>query len=182
MKIKPSSSDCDLTPIPGGAVTLPRIMYAHATAKPLTPEERVSKLVLPEALKPLGTYVPARVSGNMLYLSGHGPMGLDGQYVCGKLGDTIDIEAGAAAARMTGLAMLATIKQTVGSLNRVKQLVKSLGMVHCTPEFVEHVPVRHPSVYSYVTNLHGRSSMATQTSCVKCLVQKKALGLALRLG
>ena len=93
-------------------------------------------LTLPPAPKPLGLYKPALlVDGKYLYLSGHTPMQENGQLIIGRIGRDIDMEAGKLAARQVGLAMLATIQSYLGSLNRVKRLVKVLGMVNCTPEF-----------------------------------------------
>jgi enamine deaminase RidA (YjgF/YER057c/UK114 family) len=76
--------------------------------------------------------------GNFLYLSGHGTVKADGSLIIGRVGDTLDIEQGKLAARQVGLAMLATIKASVGSLDRVKRVIKVLGMVNCVPSFERH--------------------------------------------
>lgn len=99
------------------------------------------KLELPKAPKPVATYKTAMRVGNLLYVSGHGPLKTDGTMIKGCLGDDLDIEGGQAAARQTGLAILATLKETLGSLDKVVRLVKSLGMVRATPEFAEHPKV-----------------------------------------
>jgi enamine deaminase RidA (YjgF/YER057c/UK114 family) len=100
-------------------------------------EERLAalKLELPPAPKPVATYVTALRVGDLLYVSGHGPLKPDGSLIKGRLGADADLELGVAAARQTGLAILATLKAHLGSLDRVVRLVKSLGMVNSTPEF-----------------------------------------------
>lgn len=93
------------------------------------------KLVLPPAPKPVATYVTAVRHGDTLYVSGHGPLRPDGTMYTGKVGADVDLAAGQAAARQTGLAILATIKSHLGTLDRVVKLIKVLGMVNCPPEF-----------------------------------------------
>lgn len=95
-------------------------------------------LVLPPAPKPLGVYKPCLVDGKYLYLSGHGTVKEDGSLIIGRIGVDMDIEAGKLAARQVGLAMLATIKANIGSLNKVKRVIKVLGMVNATPDFERH--------------------------------------------
>jgi enamine deaminase RidA (YjgF/YER057c/UK114 family) len=99
------------------------------------------KLELPPAPAPVATYVTALRHGDLLYISGHGPLRSDGTLHTGKVGVDLDIEQGRAAARQTGLAILATVRAHLGSLDRVDRLVKVLGMVNCTPDFVEHPKV-----------------------------------------
>jgi len=98
-------------------------------------------LELPPAPKPMGVYQPIVIVGDMAYLSGHGPLLPDGKLLTGRVGHDVDLDAGKAAARQTGLAILATLKSNLGSLDRVKKLVKTLGMVNCTPEFDAHPQV-----------------------------------------
>ena len=95
-------------------------------------------LILPPAPKPLGVYKPCLQVGNLLYLSGHGPLQMDGSLLIGRVGKDIDMEEGKAAAKQVGLTMLATIVQNMGSLNKIKRVVKVFGMVNCTPEFGKH--------------------------------------------
>lgn len=95
-------------------------------------------LELPPAPKAMGVYKPVVVTGNLAYLSGHGPLQNDGTLITGRVGSETDLEGGVAAARQTGLAMLATLRAHLGSLDRVKCVVKSLGMVNCTPDFTDH--------------------------------------------
>lgn len=106
-------------------------------------EDRVKelKLELPTAPKPVATYVTAMRVGDLLYVSGHGPLRPDGTMFTGKLGADLDVPAGQAAARQTGLAILATVRHHLGSLDKVVRLVKSLGMVNSTPEFGEQPKV-----------------------------------------
>lgn len=106
-------------------------------------EQRVSELglVLPPPPKPAGVYNPLVVVGNMAYVSGHGPLNPDGSMHVGKVGQERDLEAGYAAARQTGLAILATLRAGLGSLDRVVRLVKTLGMVNCTADFAQHPQV-----------------------------------------
>jgi enamine deaminase RidA (YjgF/YER057c/UK114 family) len=106
-------------------------------------EDRLAelKLELPPAPKPVATYVTALQVGDLLYVSGHGPLRSDGSLITGKVGLDLDVPAGMAAARQTGLAILSTVRSHLGSLDRVVRLVKSLGMVNCTPNFGEQPKV-----------------------------------------
>ena len=92
-------------------------------------------LVLPQAPKPIATYKTAVRHGDLLYVSGHGPLRVDGTLSVGRVGDDLDLDGGRAAARQVGLAMLATIRDHLGSLNHVAELIKVLALVRCTPEF-----------------------------------------------
>ncbi len=105
-----------------------------------SPENNFAKLglSLPPAPKPLGVYKPCLVDGKYLYLSGHGTVQDDGSLIIGRIGVDFDMEQGKLAARQVGLAMLSTIKANLGSLNRVKRVIKVLGMVNCTPDFERH--------------------------------------------
>ena len=98
-------------------------------------------LELPPAPKPLAVYKPVMVAGNMAYVSGHGPVKTDGSLIVGRLGDDMDLAAGKAAARQVGLAILATVKEHLGSLDRVARVIKLLGMVNATPDFRDHPQV-----------------------------------------
>jgi enamine deaminase RidA (YjgF/YER057c/UK114 family) len=99
------------------------------------------KLELPPAPKPVATYVTAIQHGELIYVSGHGPLRSDGTLIAGKLGADMDVAGGQAAARQTGLAILATLRAHLGTLDKVERLIKSLGMVNSTPEFAEHPKV-----------------------------------------
>ncbi len=95
-------------------------------------------LELPPAPSPLGVYKPCLIDGKYLYLSGHGPVQNDKSLIIGRIGDALDMEQGKLAARQVGLTMLSTIKTHIGSLNKVKRVIKVLGMVNCTPDFERH--------------------------------------------
>jgi enamine deaminase RidA (YjgF/YER057c/UK114 family) len=98
-------------------------------------------LELPPAPKPAGLYTPLLLSGNMAYVSGHGPLLPDGTYITGRVGNKLDQQAGYDAARRTGLAILATLREGLGSLDRIRRVVKILGMVNCTADFAQHPAV-----------------------------------------
>jgi len=98
-------------------------------------------LELPPAPKPAGVYKPIVIAGNMAYVSGHGPLLPDGTMLTGRVGSEVDKQAGYQAARQVGLAILATLKANLGSLDKVKRLVKTLGMVNASPDFKEHPAV-----------------------------------------
>jgi enamine deaminase RidA (YjgF/YER057c/UK114 family) len=100
-------------------------------------EDRVKELnlELPPAPKPVATYVPAVRHGDLLYISGHGPLRPDGTLMTGRVGEDLDLEGGRAAARQVGLAMLATIRSQLGSLDKVVRLVKTLALVRSTDGF-----------------------------------------------
>jgi enamine deaminase RidA (YjgF/YER057c/UK114 family) len=99
------------------------------------------KLELPPAPKAVGLYRPVVEAAGMLYLSGHGPLKPDGTLIKGRVGDDLDVAAGYAAARQTGLAMLATLRKHCGSLDRIARLVKTFGLVQATPAFTDHPAV-----------------------------------------
>lgn len=111
-------------------------MSAHAS----TPEARFAALglELPTAPRPMGVYKPGLVEGRYLYLSGHGPLRTDGTLHVGRVGQDLDADQAKRVAQQVGLAMLATIRATVGSLDRVHHVVKVLGMVAATHDFERH--------------------------------------------
>lgn len=102
-----------------------------------SPSERIKSLglVLPPAPPPAGLYKPVLVVDNFLYISGQGCMRTDGTLIKGRVGDNLSLEEGTAAARQTALTMLATITTHFGDVDRIKRLVKTLGMVNCTHDF-----------------------------------------------
>lgn len=91
--------------------------------------------------KPMGNYVKAVRTGNLLYLAGHGPTKADGSNITGKVGKDLTTEQGYDAAKQTGIAILSTLKSELGDLNKVKRIVKVLGMVNCTENFVDQPKV-----------------------------------------
>ena len=96
------------------------------------------QLSLPPAPEPLGVYKPCLIDGNYLYLSGHGTLQDDGTWIVGIVGLDMDKESAKLAARQVGLAMLATIKNKLGSFNRIKRVIKVLGMVNAVQGFADH--------------------------------------------
>ncbi len=109
----------------------------------MSAETRVRELnlELPPAPKPVGVYRPLVVVGGLAFASGHGPLKPDGSLIVGRVGRDLDLTAGHAAARQTGLAILATLRAALGSLDRVERVIKVLGMVNCPPDFTEHPKV-----------------------------------------
>jgi len=107
------------------------------------PELRLKELgiILPAAPKPVGLYKPVLVIDKMLYISGTGPFKADGTLITGRVGAELDLEEGKAAARQVGLAMLSSIKTHFGELNKIKRIVKTLGMVNSIPGFEKHPAV-----------------------------------------
>ena len=95
-------------------------------------------LILPPAPAPLGVYKPFIIDGKHLYVSGHGPLQNDGSLIIGRIGDDMDVEQGKLAAQQVGLTILSTITKNVGSLDKVKRVIKVLGMVNCVAEFEKH--------------------------------------------
>jgi enamine deaminase RidA (YjgF/YER057c/UK114 family) len=93
------------------------------------------KLELPPAPKAVGVYKPALSSGNLCFTSGHVPLLPNGDLIKGCVGKDADQEAGYRAARQCGLAMLATLREHLGSLDRVQRVIKLFGLVNCTPDF-----------------------------------------------
>ena len=100
-------------------------------------EARAAELgiVIPEPMAPAGNYVVAKLLGQQLHVGGHGPVEPDGTILRGKVGDAIDLPGAQHAARLTGLQLLGSVRATVGSLDRVVQVVKVFGMVNCAPGF-----------------------------------------------
>jgi enamine deaminase RidA (YjgF/YER057c/UK114 family) len=105
-----------------------------------TPDQNFAELglSLPPAPKPLGVYKPCLIDGKYLYLSGHGPVQDNGILVIGRIGQGMSPEEGKLAARQVALTMLATIKANIGSFDKIKRVIKVLGMVNCTHDFEKH--------------------------------------------
>ncbi len=116
---------------------------------------------------PVANYVPAVRTGNLVFLSGHGPF-QDGQLIRGKLGDDLDVDAGYQAARAVMAQLLASLRAEIGSLDRVSRIVKLLCMVNCTPDFLEHPGVANGASDLLVelfgeTGRHARSAVGMQS-------------------
>jgi enamine deaminase RidA (YjgF/YER057c/UK114 family) len=126
-------------------------------------------LELPPAPKPAGLYRPLLISGNMAYVSGHGPLLPDGTYITGRVGDTLDQQAGCDAARQTALAILATLRAGLGSLDRIRRVIKVLGMVNCTVDFTQHPAVINgcsqlfSDVFGPEAGISARSAVGVQS-------------------
>jgi len=125
-------------------------------------------LELPPPPRPAANYVGAVQSGRLLFVSGHGPT-KDGQFICrGKVGKDLGVEQGYEAARLVALNCLASAKTVLGDLERIRRVVKILGMVNCTEDFGEH-----PQVINGASNLlvqlfgeagrHARSAVGMQS-------------------
>jgi len=126
------------------------------------------RITLPDAPKPVANYVRAVKTGNLLFVSGHGPYN-DGQTIlAGKLGKELTVEEGYKTARNVALNCLASIKAALGDLDQVKRVVKLLGMVHCTEDFKDQ-----PKVVNGASDLlvevfgeegkHARSAVGMQS-------------------
>jgi enamine deaminase RidA (YjgF/YER057c/UK114 family) len=98
-------------------------------------------ITLTEPSKPIANYVKAVRTGNLVFLSGHGPVKADGTYVTGKVGRELTIEQGYEAAKLTAVGLLSTLKAEIGDFNKVKRVVKVLGMVNCHSDFTDHPKV-----------------------------------------
>lgn len=109
----------------------------------MTHDQRLENLnvTLPPPPKPVAVYRTLVVVGKLAYVSGHGPVKTDGSLITGRLGENMDLEQGKLAARQVGLAMIASLRSQFGSLNAVKRVVKILGMVNATPDFLDHPKV-----------------------------------------
>jgi enamine deaminase RidA (YjgF/YER057c/UK114 family) len=95
-------------------------------------------LRLPPAPAPVGVYKPCLQDGKYLYVSGHGPLMQDSTLITGRVGQDLSADEGKLAARQVGLAILATVRAHLGSLDKVRRVVKTLGMVGCTADFEKH--------------------------------------------
>ena len=106
------------------------------------------QIQLPIVGKPIANYVNVVRSGNLLFLSGKGPSNAEGIYTIGKVGKDLTLEQGQAAARLTAINQLAVLKAELGDLNKIKRIVKVLGMVNCEADFKDH-----PKVINGFSNL-----------------------------
>lgn len=98
-------------------------------------------IVLATPSAPLASYVKTVRVGNLVYTAGHGPDKPDGSRVTGRVGDDLSLEQGQEAARLTGISLLSSLKAELGDLNKVKRIVKVLGMVQSTPDFKDQPKV-----------------------------------------
>lgn len=124
------------TPRPLLALALVLTLAASA-AFAATPEDKLKELghTLPPTSAPIANYVPAVRSGSLIYLAGHIPRGADGKVITGKVGRNATEKEANAAARVTALALLATLKKEIGELSRVKRIVRVGGFVNAVDDF-----------------------------------------------
>jgi enamine deaminase RidA (YjgF/YER057c/UK114 family) len=106
-------------------------------------EEKLKEigLELPPTVQPMANYVTAVRTGNLVFLSGQGPFREDGTLITGKIGSDLTQEEGYEAARRVGLGLLASLKTEIGDLDKIRRVVKLLGMVNCMPDFVDQPKV-----------------------------------------
>ena len=140
-------------------------------------EERLKELglELPSAAKPMANYVPAVRTGNLVFLSGHGPLEKD-RLITGKLGSDLTVEEGYQAARLVAVGLLGSLKDLIGDLERVRRIVKLLGLVNSEPTFLEQ-----PQVINGASDLlvevfgdrgrHARSAVGTNSLPVNIAVE-----------
>jgi enamine deaminase RidA (YjgF/YER057c/UK114 family) len=109
----------------------------------MSAEQRLAALglTLPPPPAPIGNYVPFRLAGNLLFLSGVGPRQADGSMITGKVGAEVDVARAHEAARLCGLNLLVNIRGAAGTLDRVDMILKVLGMVNAVPSFTDHPKV-----------------------------------------
>ena len=131
------------------ASAIPVLGRLRTSPPPPGPEDRLREMgiTLPEAPSPVATYVTTTISGNILYVSGHGPAQIEGVKP-GKVGTDLSIEEGQLAARATALAVLATMQKRLGNLDRIRQLLRTFGMVNAAPDFTQQ-----PQVINGYSNL-----------------------------
>ncbi|HET9744656.1 MAG TPA: RidA family protein [Chitinophagaceae bacterium] len=122
---------------------LPLVILLNTMSRAQDAETRLKEkgITLNEPSKPVANYVNAVRVGNLLYLAGKGPTKPDGTLITGKVGKDLTIEQGYEAARLTAINHLSVIKSELGSLNKVKRVVKVLGMVNCTDDFKDQPKV-----------------------------------------
>lgn len=134
-----------------------------------TPEEILQSkgIVLPEIPLPVANYVNAVRTGNLLFLSGKGPLQQNGKYITGKLGKDLNEQQGYEAARLTALLQIAVLKKELGSLNKVKRIVKVFGMVNCDSSFSNQPKV-----------INGFSDMLVEVFGEKGKHARSAVGMA----
>ena len=106
-------------------------------------EEKIRELglKLPPLATPMANYVPAVRTGNLVFLSGHGPVREDGSLITGKLGRDLSVEEGYEAAKRVALGLLGSLRGLIGDLDKVRRVVKLLGMVNCDSAFIDHPQV-----------------------------------------
>jgi enamine deaminase RidA (YjgF/YER057c/UK114 family) len=123
--------------------TLVALVLLSLSALAQTPEEVLASkgIVLPATPKTIGNYTSLVKSGNLIYLSGKGPLQPDGTYIIGKLGRELTVQQGYAAARLCAIAQIAALKSELGDLSKIKRIVKVTGFVNGTDSFTDQPKV-----------------------------------------
>lgn len=126
------------------------------------------KIELFKPSAPIANYVKAVRVGNLIYLAGHGPTKADGTHITGKVGKDLTVEQGYMAARQTAISILSTLKAEIGDLNKVKRIVKVLGLVNCQSDFMDHPKVMNGFSDLIVSlfderGLHARSAVGVSS-------------------
>ena len=111
--------------------------------KDYNPEQKLEELgiQLSSPSSPVANYVNTVRTGNLVFISGKGPLKSDGNYVLGKLGENLTLEQGYEAARLTAINLISTLKASIGDLSKVKRIVRVTGMVNATSDFTDHPKV-----------------------------------------
>ena len=137
-------------PVTGYPLPVTNYQLSNTT---MTPDQNFEQLTLnlPPAPKPLGVYKPFLIVGNLVYVSGHGTVKDDGGLIIGKVGLDLNADEAKLAAQQVGLAILATLKKNLGSFNKIKRVIKVLGLVNATPNFE-----RHPFVINGCSELFAK--------------------------
>ena len=118
-----------------------KTVKAQTTTVDVAAKIKALGIELPEVAKPLANYVNAVQTGKLVFMAGKGPRQGSGAFITGKLGKDLTVEEGYAAARITAINQLAALQAEIGDLNKVKRIVKVLGMVNCTAEFTKQPQV-----------------------------------------
>ena len=132
---------------------------------------------LPVPPAPVANYVRSVRTGNLVFLAGHGPLKADGSYVTGKIGRDLTTEEGYEAARLTGIALLASLKAEIGNLNKVRRIVKVTGMVNATDDFAEQPNVINGhsdlmvAVFGEERGKHARSAVGMASLPINIAVE-----------
>jgi enamine deaminase RidA (YjgF/YER057c/UK114 family) len=149
----------------------------------MTPEAKLASmgLVLPQAPKPVANYLPFKVAGNTLYLSGQGPRRSDGGVITGKVGRDVTADQAYEHAKLIGLGLLAAAKMAAGELSRI-EVLKVLGMVNAVPEFTDHPRVINGCSDLFVAVLgergrHARSAVGMGSLPMNISVEIEAVML-----
>ena len=147
----------------------------------MTPEAKLAAmgLALPEVPKPVGTYLPHKISGDTLYLSGQGPLRSDGTFATGKVGRDVTVEQAYEHAKLVGLGLLAAAKAAVGDLSRI-EVLKVFGMVNAVPEFTDQPKVINGCSDLFVAVLgergrHARSAVGMGSLPMQITVEIEAI-------